>query len=165
MPVLPRPWECGVVMYRYRHAIEVGCGPTLCMVALAPLADTNSQTTRRYERWARLWGYGKVIAVNVHPIIVDARCTGLNDWVSHQDIGMASANADMVLACAGAAETVVAAWGAGARTASPAREALIASGVQLMCLGINADGSPKHPSGRGLPAEPMLRLWSSVHEH
>jgi hypothetical protein len=142
-----------------RRESFVGHGPTICFVALAPLDAMRSTTLARYERWALSWGFGRVLAVNVHPLLTDARCSGLSDWLASPDEREAVLNRDEVLAAAAESVAVIACWGGGVRSESPARDALLASAVPLLCLGTNVDGSLRHPSFRGFPSVPRLLPW------
>lgn len=142
---------------------SIGAGPAVCFVGLAPLLSDDSHTIRRYERWATAWGFGAVLAVNAHPLAVDARCNGLAAWVADQDESASNTNIAAVLQAATEAGPgrVVACWGSSTlAAASPATASLIHSGRLLHCLGTNLDGSPKHPSGRSLPAVPALVPWA-----
>ena len=155
-----------------RTSIEIGGGvwryhltrrwdaalPTCTFVMLNPSTangERDDPTIRACVRWARVLGCGSLEVVNLfaYRATDPKRLVGLalDDAVGRYNNGF------IVRACAGA-KVVVAAWGAlsfatkdstfGFR-ALDVRRMLLDRGQELICLGVNADGSPKHPLARG----------------
>jgi hypothetical protein len=104
-------------------------------------------TLRRVEGFTRAWGYGGFIVCNLFAL----RSTDPAGLYTHQapvgeTDGPFEVNDDEIRAQANRAKLIVVGWGA-QEIARPRHEAVVEvlRGHKLMCLGQNADGSPKHP--------------------
>lgn len=110
----------------------------------------DDPTVQRLCGWARRWGYGGVLIVNLHSIRSSDPAEVLamdpqRRWGDAQHHALAHA-----LDIAERQETpVLLAWGdlAQGDDITPFREA--AAGLDFICLGTNASGRPKHPMARG----------------
>lgn len=114
-------------------------------------AFINDPTIKRGMGFAAAWGCDVYQAVNIHPLCsTDPGCLyswtrGLSatDWRAIQDQNMEQIR----LACVGA-KRVIAAWGKHGShllQGKAVREFCAAQGIALHHLGLNKDGSPKHP--------------------
>ncbi len=110
----------------------------------------DDPTVQRLCQWARRWGYGGVLIVNLHSI----RSSDPNrvrwmapgkSWGDAQHHALAHA-----LDIAERQGTpVLAAWGDLASDDDVRPFAEAAAGLDFICLGTNASGRPKHPMARG----------------
>lgn len=165
---------CG--RYRYKLTRELGGGFTICFVMLNPstadgTADDN--TLRQCKKFARAWNYGRLSVVNLYAF----RATDPRDmWRAHEsgiDIIGDSNNTTIVNAATYARQSastgiVVCAWGKGGATTAKHRafhadridriSKLV--GGALYCLGVNGDGSPKHPLY--LPEDTEAQIWRGL---
>jgi hypothetical protein len=113
----------------------------------------DDPTVTRLCGWARRWGYGGILIVNLHslrssdPVTIKLRgqIDGGATWGPAQAIALGHA----IDIAAQQRSPILAAWGALADPADvePFRQA--AQGVELICLGRTANGSPTHPMARG----------------
>lgn len=176
---------CG--RYRYRLTRELGGKLTITFVMLNPsTADANKDdpTIRRCKGFAKDWGYGRLVIVNLY----EFRSTAPKDmWRIHaagadivgedNDSAIVRATMESRVSPANAAGTsvhladghqpgiVVCAWGKGGtvdkkllafHSERVTRVAKLVCG-DLYCLGVNGDGSPKHPLY--LPEDTEAQLW------
>lgn len=123
--------------YRYRLWRRWSGGDSACFIMLNPStadATRDDATIRRCRWFAREAGYGGLEVVNLyaycatHPRLL---------WEVADPVG--PENARHVAEAVAAAGIVVAAWGRLGAKATPVFD------IPLMCLGVNSDGSPKHP--------------------
>ena len=124
-------------------------GPLVGWVLLNPSShDREIQPTRhRCVGFARAWGYAGIVQRNLFAF----RATDPRELLTAED-PFGPENADY-LARVGTEALTVAAWGS-----SPAvRLAPIIPSGDLYCIGINRDGSPRHPLHA--PATSTLRRW------
>ena len=107
----------------------------------------DDPTIRRCIGFARAWEHGGVEVVNLfawrvtHPDLLEPARRAGNDIVGPQ-------NDEVILAAARRARRVIVAWGAhaAARERGPrALVALVRAAIPMHHLGLNGDGSPKHP--------------------
>lgn len=135
---------------RYRYALmrRWGDGEPVAFVMLNPStadASTDDPTIRRCVGFAKRWGYGQLLVVNLFAWrATDPKAlSAADDPVGGENDGYLSA-----VACQSA--RVVAAWGAwlppwprdrAKRVVSLLRE----QGVDLYHLGLTAAGQPRHP--------------------
>ena len=106
-------------------------------------ASRNDPTIRRCVGFARDWGYGAMIMVN----LFDARATD-PAVMKRRRAPLSRANDAVLLESARRAALVVGAWGVhGAhRGRGNAVRALLARhGVEARCFGLTASGEPLHP--------------------
>lgn len=144
--------DCG--SYRYRLWREWDrTQPTLVFLMLNPsTADhlTNDATIARCMTRAMAGGFGRLDVVNLFPL----RATNPDELLTHPDpIGPKGGgiSADgAILDALERASTVICAWGSHAAASSRAAEvvrliSMVGWRNRLMHLGLNKDGSPKHP--------------------
>lgn len=133
-------------MYRYELWRRWGEGPLLNFVMLNPsTADEvdNDQTVERCERRARQLGYDGLVVTNLFAF----RATAPRAMKAAAD-PVGSENDAAILAVAGRAALVIAAWGAhgGFRGRSQqVRQLFCEIGLPLHCLALTQSGEPKHP--------------------
>jgi hypothetical protein len=119
-------------------------GPVMTFVMLNPsTADSKKDdpTIRRCVRFARREGCGGIEVVNLFAL----RATDPAELRLHAD-PVGACNDRVIGACAGG--TVVVAWGAHGGYAGRAAEVgriLLAAGIAPVCLGVTANGQPRHP--------------------
>lgn len=138
---------------RYRYALtrhwfpKRGKGDVLWIMLNPSVADatTDDRTLRKCQKFARAWGYDGVLVGNLFGL----RSTDPRALRKHRDpVGGAN---DLVLESlfrATGIGLVVAAWGAPGRLRHrDAAMIKLASeqGRTLHALGVNADGTPRHP--------------------
>lgn len=108
-------------------------------------ADVSDPTCNRELNYARAWGYTRYLKGNV----LSWRATRPADLPHDPDLAQGPETIDALLSMAEASEMILMATGRlhprFAGKVVEAHAALIRTGLPLMCLGINADGSPKHP--------------------
>lgn len=138
---------CGAYRYWLRRVWEVG-PPLGAFVMLNPStadATADDPTVRRCVGFARGWGCGGLVVVNLFALrATDPRALrGAADPVG-PDVDPRLLSAPLNCRC----RPVVAGWGVhgtlGGRDAAVAR-LLAAAGVPLWCLGRTKGGHPKHP--------------------
>lgn len=156
--------------------------PVVCFIGLNPsTADhqTDDPTVRRWMHFAKAWGYGGFVAVNLFPFRSSspAVCRQWADWVNNGPDWYARddivANIDVVAREAKAAALVVACWGAGAWDDGIIDMVVesVMSGEEpwpdMHCFGLTASGAPIHPMARGkhrIPdtAQPIIWQHNSI---
>lgn len=116
-------------------------------------ALVDDPTIRRCKDFARRWGYSDICVVNMFAL----RATDPAELTRADD--PTGPDNDYVISNVPKGIPVVAGWGAH-KTATPARVRRVIEllGRTLLCLGTNADGSPKHPLY--LSKEAKLRPWA-----
>ena len=124
----------------------------------------DDPTIQRLCKWARLWGYGGILVINLYSLRssdpADVRVSGKLAWgdAQHEAIGHA-------LDIAAKQKTpVLAAWGDLACSADIIPFTKAAAGIDLICLGQTKSGAPKHPMARGrsrIPDEQMPMAWAA----
>ncbi len=145
--------ECGT--YRYRLDRRWADGPAVVWVLLNPsTADAagDDATVRRCLALSAGWGMGALTVVNLFAL----RARDPRRLRGHPD--PAGPRNDAALADAVAAtETIVVAWGAAAVAHQRGRQVLRTLGARARCLGLTADGHPRHPlyARRDTPARPL----------
>lgn len=133
-------------VYRYTLHRRWSPGPVVVFLMLNPsTADerVNDPTVERCERRARALGAGGIVVVNLFAL----RATDPAALYGYHDPIGPFNDAAILSACRGAAQ-VACAWGRHGQLddrAAHVLRLLRAAGVQPQCLGVNKDGSPKHP--------------------
>lgn len=118
--------------------------PYVLFVGLNPStadASTDDNTVRAWKRLAIAWGYRKFCVGNVYAY---RSRDPKKLWQAADPIGPSNqiALADMAIG----AQLIVACWGAHAKRADAEPIAdLLAQYGTVWCLGMNANGTPKHP--------------------
>ncbi|MEO1575545.1 MAG: DUF1643 domain-containing protein [Pseudomonadota bacterium] len=139
--------ECG----RYRYVLtrtigdpKPGCKRCLFVMLNPSTADASEDdpTIRRCMGYAKAWGAAELTVVNLYAL----RATDPAElWKVDDPVG--PQNGFYMFAALSLHHQVVCAWGANAEPDAVLhfeRRARLAR-VPLLCLGINKDGSPKHP--------------------
>jgi len=140
--------------YRYRLTRRWADGPTACFVMLNPsTADhrVDDPTVRRCIAYARRWGFGGLVVVNLFALrstLPGALLTAVDPVGPGNDRHVARACRE--------ASLVVAAWGAhrSVRARAGAVAALLGNAA---CLGWTRAGEPRHPLYLRRDARP--RAW------
>ncbi len=108
-------------------------------------ADVSDPTCHREVNFARRWGFNRYLKGNM----LDWRATSPRDIPHDPALACSAANIPAIMAMAEEAEIVVMAYGKLHRRYTPVVnaifDAIIACGKPLHCLGVNKDGSAKHP--------------------
>ncbi len=134
--------DCGL----YRYTLSRGeCSNPLVFIMLNPSTADHTDddpTIRRCLGFAEANGNDGIIVLNLYAL----RSTNpKNLWASQDPVGVLN---DVYLGrIADSSKQVVCAWG---KNAKPDRvrqvvELLTGKGINLQCLGVNKDNSPKHP--------------------
>ena len=116
-------------------------------------ARKDDPTVMRLCGWARRWGYGGILIVNLHSLrSPDPQLIHLRKMMDRSSTWGPAQHAALGWAIDLAAQQgspILAAWGALAEAGDvePFRQA--AQGIELICLGRTANGSPTHPMARG----------------
>lgn len=146
--------------------------PLLVVCMLNPStadAERNDPTILTLIHFAKLWGYGGLLIVNFYAYRAsrpqDMPCdrdpTGPDNaeyWTAA--LRYASKNGGRALAAWGACSSLNP-FAIRAKARGFCREASIWN-VELVCLGVTADGSPKHPMARGrhrIPRDQQPIAW------
>ncbi len=162
---------------RYSLTRKWGPGPKACVIGHNPSTADGLQddpTTRWWNAWFQLFGFGGYVAVNLYPwrspdpADVYRRVDGIDggDWAARDDLYYR--NLESVTHWAMAVDLVFVCWGAIARDCAWLDHLIeeIQTGVEphpdLWCWGKTASGAPKHPMARGIhriPADQKPILW------
>lgn len=122
-----------------RAVLFIGMNPSVADAA------ASDPTCHRELMFARDWGYSRYLKGNM----LDWRATSPKDIPPDPSLACSPANIPILVEMAQEAETVVMAYGKlHARFQPVVREvftAIAALGKPLQCLGVNKDGSAKHP--------------------
>jgi hypothetical protein len=145
---------CG--LYRYLLTRELGGTRTLVFVLLNPsIADATvtDPTLRRCMAFARAWGFGRVVLVNLFAYRATDPKAMLAALKSGVDI-IGSENDAHVIEAVRSADRVVLGWGANAaRRPLRSRAADVVRlvrdhytcGIPPLCFRVTDDGCPEHP--------------------
>lgn len=154
---------CGLYRYELRRNWDFG-KPLLVVCMLNPStadAEKNDMTITTLVQFAKLWGYGGILVVNLCAF----RASKPKDMWSAKDPTGPDNHDYLRAALRYASENggrALAAWGAVQNMAANfLREAEIWQ-VELVCLGTTQDGSPKHPAARGvhrIPRDQQPIVW------
>lgn len=145
----------------YRYSLFRSWGESTyrcCFILLNPStadAEHDDPTNRRGMTFAHRWGCGAVEFVNLFAL----RSVDPRRLVTHPD-PVGPGNDGYILAAVQVANLVVVAWGTQGTLYARDRSVLkLLPGVDLLCLGVNQEGSPKHPLY--VPeATPLMRFQS-----
>jgi hypothetical protein len=143
--------RCG----RYRYVLERswGCGRTVLVIGLNPStadAYVDDPTVRRCVRFAKDWGYDRLLIANLFAY----RSTNPKVLLEVDDpIGPST---DRILReTIEEADCVIAAWGARGGLFKRDRTVL-AMLNDVYCIGLTASGKPRHPLYMPATSRPML---------
>lgn len=149
---------CGRYRYELRRTWDTRLRPVSFVMLNPSTADAaeDDPTIRRCIGFARSWGFGELRVYNLFALRAkDPRA--LADAAEYAtkrgryDEGPVGPDNDTWLVKACECRMVVCAWGSlyfafhRAVVVTSMFQALLASPAELRCLGINADGMPKHP--------------------
>lgn len=151
-----------------RHVLsrELGGRRTLCFVGQNPSdagADRNDPTVHRCIHLTRILGFGRFDLVNEWDLI-----SSTPDVLATHPEPNGPENDRYIVATARAAQLVICAWGSGGALFDRDKavcELLRRAGVSMFHLGLNLDGSPKHPHARGkhrIPDAIVPTMWSGA---
>ncbi len=114
----------------------------------------SDPTANKIARFSRDWGYDGQLIVNAYGLVTTDPA-GL--WRHPNPIGPDN---DAHLATVATMPLIVVAWGAHAKPARVRQvvDILTSYGAELWCLGVNLDGSPRHPLY--LPYSSKLQRWN-----
>ncbi|MCB9357474.1 MAG: DUF1643 domain-containing protein [Calditrichaeota bacterium] len=142
--------RCGT--YRYRlERIWNNALPPIHWIMLNPStadATQDDNTIRRVISFSQSWGYGSAVVLNLF-----AYRTPHPKLLRHANDPIGPRN-DMHLAQI--TSPIIAAWGAHNLAATRANEVLELLPREILCLGQNQNGSPKHPlyvGGKTIPTK------------
>lgn len=138
----------GVYRYRLWRVWDDDLAPTAFLMLNPSTADADRDdpTLRRCMGYARSWGAGGVVLVNLFAF----RATDPADLVRAQRVGRdvaGPARDEHLRRVFSVADVVVCGWGAHPLAAAEAPRvlALVPQGVEVSCLGRTKDGAPRHP--------------------
>lgn len=133
---------------RYRYTLERqwGDGKTVAFVMLNPSTADASQddsTIRHCVNFARLWGCGRLVVVNLFAW----RATDPGDLPADKAEAVGPGNDEVILAVARQSDIVVCAWGThGAKWGRGAEVlAMLRTCTNPHALRMTKDGHPSHP--------------------
>ena len=142
--------DCG----RYRQALTRDWTPegemprTVLFIGMNPSvadAEASDPTCHRELMFARDWGFTRYLKGNV----LDWRATSPRDIPHAPDMACSPANIPILVEMAEESELIVMAYGKLHARFQPvvraALSAMAATGKPIKCLGLNKDGSAKHP--------------------
>lgn len=137
----------------YRYSLTRTWSPSkqrICWVMLNPSkadATFNDATIRRVINFSRAWGYGSAIVVNLYAL----RATDPRELARHPEPIGGGNDSAIHHAVRRAATRVLVAWGAAALPEGIVQRIRDVTAIirgaegQPHCLGVNTDGSPRHP--------------------
>lgn len=140
---------------------SVGAVRTLNLIGLNPSIagkNTDDPTIRKGIGFAIRWGFTRLVMTNLNPII------STDPWSLPPWTGFDPLNLQCLRRWIGESDLVVAAWGSvpralGRRIALGEYIRWVQElGVDLYCIGLTSDGSPKHPSRAPYTSAPVR--WS-----
>ena len=141
--------ECGRFRYALeRHFMDLLGAPsrgTVCFVMLNPStadAFVDDPTIRRCVGFARTWGFGSLVVVNLYAF----RATKPDD-LAKAGYPIGPENDQVIGQAVTESQLVVAAWGASAEPGrvTDVRALIKARGKTVHHLGLTKSGAPRHP--------------------
>lgn len=157
-----------------------GPGPKACVIGHNPSAagaEREDPTTRWWNAWFQLFGFGSYTAVNLYPWVTsdpsdiyettNRIALGL-EWGARDEL---HENQNRVAAIAKAADQVFVCWGAIARDDVWIEDVIEEiqcerePWLDLWCWGTTGSGAPKHPMARGvhrIPRDQKPILWRAA---
>lgn len=164
--VLSRDWAPGP------RALVLGCNPSTADT------DKDDPTSRWWNAWFQLFGFGGYDAMNLYPFCTSdpAACREIterinfgNDYGARDDLHFV--NLPLLVEKAKAAQQIFVCWGAIAWDDAWIEHVVeeIQTGIEpypdLWCWGKTNSGAPKHPLARGkhrIPADQDPILWRAA---
>jgi hypothetical protein len=136
--------ECGEYRYSLTREVGAGAGSVLWIMLNPSTADASRDdpTIRRCKGFTRLWGFGRIEVVNLFAY----RATDPLE-LSSADDPIGPENMHTITQCKYAHDRVVLAWGGKVPHKFRWHAKAVASlfTPDVLCLGTNKGGSPKHP--------------------
>lgn len=140
---------------------EIGSPDKTCLFGMLNPSkagsDEDDPTVRKVVGFGRRWGFGRVVLVNVNPIV------STDPWALPPWSGLFPENSEAISTWAAQADLVVAAWGA---VPSAIRRTIALPDLirefrelipaKLWCIGTTKNGDPLHPSRAPYTSAPML---------
>ena len=147
--------SCAQYRYLLWRTWEPGARTILFLMLNPSTADAvaNDPTVERCQRRAIAMGFGRMMVANIFAL----RSTDPQALYAHPE-PIGPENNEAILEAAQQADLVVCAWGThGAHQARglAVLRMLRDAGVEITCLGVNKDGSPKHPLYVAYRASPV----------
>ncbi|MFB1066460.1 DUF1643 domain-containing protein [Natrinema sp. H-ect4] len=152
--------DCGEYRYRLSRTWDVE-KPTLAWLMLNPStadASEDDPTIRRCINFAKGWGYGSLVVVNLFAL----RTPDPSNLRDHPD-PVGPENDEHLRDVCEQAEKVVAAWGANGSFNDRALEVAEALESELFALDTTKDGHPVHPLYQPADAEPEQWTVRQLH--
>lgn len=155
-----------------------GTGKTLCLGLQNPSTagvEVNDPTIHVSMKMASRLGFARLVVTNTylrrftHPKL-------LYHWLGQLTLGERDHERGRAMAImareALAADMFIAGWGNGHQDdehwPSQLADLLSAEGIAIYCMGVNKNGTPKHPLARGrnrIPADQQPILWRAPKPH
>lgn len=140
---------------------EIGAPRLTAMFAMLNPSKAGKKdddpTVRKTVGFARRWGYGRVVLVNINPIV------STDPWELPPWNGIDHENREAIQRWAGESDLVVAAWGgqpaAICRTIAMPElvyEFMKIAHPPIHCIGLTSRGAPLHPSRAPYTAGPVI---------
>lgn len=148
--------DCG--LYRYSLSRSWGFEPWVGFLMLNPStadASLDDPTIRRCIGFAKAWGYGGLMVVNLFAL----RATDPEDLRDSAEAGIhvvGSKNDQHILECYTKVDRMVAAWGAHPFARKRAEEVIKLLNGSLCCLRLTKGGHPAHPLYLPGNLEPLM---------
>lgn len=144
---------CGQYRYQLSGGGEQQAAWCMLNPSKANGEDVTDPTAQKIARFSRDWGYNGQLIVNAYGLVTTDPA-GL--WRHPDPVGRDN---DAHLAMIATMPLIVVAWGTHAQRPRVRRvvDILTQYGAELWCLGVNLDGSPKHPLY--LPYTAKLQRW------
>lgn len=122
----------------------------VCMFNPSTADDkSDDQTIRRLCAWAKRWGYGGILVVNLYSL----RSSDPTEVHGRERDAFGDAQPEAWAAALDIAAQqgtpVLCAWGALGSSFASKPFLAAAADLELICIGLTADGRPKHPMARG----------------
>lgn len=139
--------ECGRYRYELRRIWDPS-GPLLEFDMLNPSTangTVDDNTIRRCIGFAKRWGYGGIVVRNLFALRATNPQALLNYTGGLDDLGPAIGPENFDYLAKDDADCTIVAWGAHAATLEWFAAGHRIERRNLFCLGVNANGSPKHP--------------------
>lgn len=158
-------------LYRYSLERRWGDGLTVSWIMLNPSTagvEEDDPTIRRVMEFSDSWGYAGIIVVNLFafrasdPKDLQANTITRNVGVEcDRQVGSALRHSDLAIAAWGTSPRSIV---GGVRRVNEVVTMAANLDVDLYCLGMTADGSPRHPSPLGqVPMDTRPKIWRPAH--
>lgn len=136
--------ECGT--FRWTLTRRWADGPVVCFVMLNPSTATatiDDPTIRRCMTFAKAWGFGSLLVLNLYPYRA-TKPKDLKNAMRRIDV-TGGTKGQEALRKATEADLVIAAWGSHASQEAKDRFFRITAPKPIWCIDTNGDLTPVHP--------------------